>query len=208
MNTRPIIDVVRARSLGLRRETLAPNLFDLIAFVLIIAILTLVAHSAGAMRAPLSQLDIAPVRLDPMLLPEYALRTTLRMFAAMAASLVFTFLVATLAAKSRKAELVIIPALDILQSVPVLGFLTLTRTQAFSVWTIRSERSAMVPNLPSTRYSVRDVSDAEYYLRAGLFSFLIGHGCRLRSCLSPVRHEREIDPRLHPASEKGASWPR
>ncbi len=126
MSTRPIIDAVRARSLGLRKETLAPNLFDLIAFILIIAILTLVAHSAGGMRAPLSQLDIAPVRLDPMLLPEYALRTTLRMFAAMAASLVFTFLVATLAAKSRKAELVIIPALDILQSVPVLGFLTFT----------------------------------------------------------------------------------
>jgi NitT/TauT family transport system permease protein len=48
------------------------------------------------------------------------------MFAAILASLVFTFVVATLAAKSRKAELVIVPALDILQSVPVLGFLTFT----------------------------------------------------------------------------------
>ena len=54
------------------------------------------------------------------------MRTTLRMFAAIVASLLFTFVVATLAAKSRKAELVIIPALDILQSVPVLGFLTFT----------------------------------------------------------------------------------
>ena len=126
MTTRPILDAARIRSLGLRRDKLAPNLFDLIAFVLIIAVLTLVAHSAGEMRAPLSQLDIAPVHLDPGLLPEYALRTTLRMFAAMAASLLFTFIVATLAAKSRKAEMVIIPALDILQSVPVLGFLTFT----------------------------------------------------------------------------------
>ena len=48
------------------------------------------------------------------------------MFAAIVASLLFTFVVATLAAKSRKAELVIMPALDILQSVPVLGFLTFT----------------------------------------------------------------------------------
>jgi len=48
------------------------------------------------------------------------------MFAAIFASLAFTFIVATLAAKSRKAELVIVPALDILQSVPVLGFLTFT----------------------------------------------------------------------------------
>src|SRR5262249_42651465 len=54
--------------------------------------------------------------------------TTMRMFAALAASLIFTFVVATLAAKSRKAELVIIPALDILQSVPILGFLTFTVT--------------------------------------------------------------------------------
>src|SRR4029077_17430269 len=70
--------------------------------------------------------DVTPVRLDLRLLPDYALRTTLRMFAAMGASLVFTFVVATLAAKSKKAEIVIIPALDILQSVPVLGFLTFT----------------------------------------------------------------------------------
>ena len=35
---------------------------------------------------------------------------------------------ATLAARSRKAAIVIVPALDILQSVPVLGFLTLTMT--------------------------------------------------------------------------------
>ena len=69
-----------------------------------------------------------PITLDPRNLPEYALRTTLRMFAAIVASLIFTFVVATLAAKSRKAELVIIPALDILQSVPVLGFLTFTVT--------------------------------------------------------------------------------
>src|SRR5262249_34888851 len=78
------------------------------------------------MEAPLSALDVAPVTLDPRNLPDYALRTTLRMFAAILASLAFTFLIAPLAAKSRKAELVIIPALDVLQSVPVLGFLTFT----------------------------------------------------------------------------------
>jgi NitT/TauT family transport system permease protein len=50
------------------------------------------------------------------------------MFAGVIASLVFTFIFATLAAKNRKAELVIIPTLDILQSIPVLGFLTFTVT--------------------------------------------------------------------------------
>jgi NitT/TauT family transport system permease protein len=50
----------------------------------------------------------------------------MRMFAAIVASLLFTLGAGALAAKSRKAELVIVPALDILQSVPVLGFLTFT----------------------------------------------------------------------------------
>jgi NitT/TauT family transport system permease protein len=80
------------------------------------------------MNLPLTNLHTAPIVLDPARLPEYALRTTLRMFAAIFASLLFTFVIATLAAKSRKAELVIIPMLDILQSIPVLGFLTFTVT--------------------------------------------------------------------------------
>src|ERR1700676_5433241 len=112
--------------LGLAPPGLLPNVYDGIVFILVFGIIIAVAHGAHEMKAPLSTLDIAPVTLDPRNLPEYALRTTMRMFAAIFASLLFTFVVATLAAKSRKAELVIIPALDILQSVPVLGFLTFT----------------------------------------------------------------------------------
>jgi NitT/TauT family transport system permease protein len=44
------------------------------------------------------------------------------MLVAMAASLLFTFTYATLAAKSRRAATVLVPLLDILQSVPILGF--------------------------------------------------------------------------------------
>ena len=62
----------------------------------------------------------------PAGLPVYAVRTTLRMFAALLASLLFTFTYATAAAKSRRAGLILIPILDILQSVPILGFLTFT----------------------------------------------------------------------------------
>ena len=65
----------------------------------------------------------AGLSLDYANLPYYALRTTLRMFAALAASLVFTFTYATIAAKSRRAEMVLISLLDVLQSVPILGFL-------------------------------------------------------------------------------------
>jgi NitT/TauT family transport system permease protein len=110
------------------RRQFAPNRFDLIALVLIGAAAVLVVHGAQQMNLPVGRLQSEPVVLDPRRLPEYALRSTLRMFAAILASLAFTFVVATLAAKSRKAELVIVPALDILQSIPVFGFLTFTVT--------------------------------------------------------------------------------
>ena len=112
--------------LGLGGDGFRPNLYDLAIFALI----------AGRLRADRPwcpgddgarrRLASEPVSLDPANLPGYALRTVLRMFAAIVASLVFTFVVATLAAKSRRAALFILPALDILQSVPVLGFLTFT----------------------------------------------------------------------------------
>jgi NitT/TauT family transport system permease protein len=110
------------------RRRFAPNRFDLIAFMLLGGLAVLVVHGARQMNLPLSTVHNAGVVLDPARLPEYALRSTLRMFAAIIASLLFTFVVATLAAKNKKAELIIIPALDILQSVPVLGFLTFTLT--------------------------------------------------------------------------------
>jgi NitT/TauT family transport system permease protein len=126
MNIRVPASNARAVPLGLGRRGLLPNLYDVVIFIFIAAAFVALAHGVREMEAPLAKLDLAPVTLDPAQLPEYALRTTLRMFAAILASLLFTFVVATLAAKSRKAELVIIPALDILQSVPVLGFLTFT----------------------------------------------------------------------------------
>src|ERR1700757_1294326 len=126
MSIRAAASHARSLPLGLGRRGLLPNLYDLIVFIFIAAAFVAMAHGIREMEAPLAKLDLAPVTLDPAHLPEYALRTTLRMFAAILASLLFTFVVATLAAKSRKAELVIIPALDILQSVPVLGFLTFT----------------------------------------------------------------------------------
>ena len=106
----------------------APSWADLIAFLLLAATAVMIIRGAGEMSEPLAQLRVTPVTLDPARLPEYAMLTTLRMFAALGASLLFTFTVATLAAKNRKAELLIVPALDILQSVPILGFLTFTVT--------------------------------------------------------------------------------
>jgi len=85
-----------------------------------------VAHVARGTMVPLNGPTATAMSLDPLGLPVYAARTTLRMFAALLASLLFTFTYATAAAKSRRAGLILIPILDILQSVPILGFLTFT----------------------------------------------------------------------------------
>ncbi len=105
-----------------------PNQYDLFAFALILAAFIAITHVSHGLTLPLTAPESTVVSLDYMRLPYYGLRTTLRMFAAIAASLVFTFAYATLAAKSRRAALVLIPLLDVLQSVPILGFLSFTVT--------------------------------------------------------------------------------
>ena len=111
---------------SLTARGLVPNFWDIIAFPLVFGLLLLAAKGARETLAPLSALEEPVVSLDPVNLPEYALRTTLRMLAAMIASLLFTITYGTLAAKSRRAELVLVPLLDILQSVPVLGYISFT----------------------------------------------------------------------------------
>ena len=114
---------IRPPSLG---QALRPNIWDIVALVLVIGAMVLIVYGGEQTVRPLSSLDVAPVSLDPANLPLYALRTILRMLLAIVCSIVFTFIYAALAAKSRRAELVLIPLLDILQSVPILGFLTFT----------------------------------------------------------------------------------
>jgi NitT/TauT family transport system permease protein len=103
-----------------------PNLWDAVAVLCVFGVLISFAQVARGTFAPLSAPEAVSISLDPIHLPNYAIRTTLRMFAALVASLIFTFTYATWAAKSRRARLVLIPVLDILQSVPILGFLSFT----------------------------------------------------------------------------------
>ncbi|MFL9871104.1 ABC transporter permease [Paraburkholderia megapolitana] len=105
-----------------------PNRWDFVAFPLIICLIAMAAIGFHESMAPISTLKTQVISLDPTNLPEYAMRTTLRMLAAMVASLTFTLVYGTLAAKSRRAGLVLVPILDILQSVPVLGYISFTVT--------------------------------------------------------------------------------
>jgi len=104
----------------------APSRFDLIALLLVVGLLAFFAEGSRGVLAPLTTLDVSPVSLDPSRLPWYAARTTLRMLAALALSLLFTFTYATWAAKSARAGRLLVPLLDILQSVPILGFISVT----------------------------------------------------------------------------------
>ena len=104
------------------------NRWDWALLPLVLGTLMLLAYGASQMARPYHVGDVLPLTLDPLSLPYYLLRTTLRMFLALGASLLFACAFAALAAKYRAAERVLVPLLDILQSIPILGFLSITVT--------------------------------------------------------------------------------
>jgi NitT/TauT family transport system permease protein len=78
------------------------------------------------MMAPFVAAHQPEISPSPAALPIYTLRTVTRMLAALVLSLTFTLTYATLAAKSRRFEMLSIPVLDVFQSVPILGYLSFT----------------------------------------------------------------------------------
>jgi NitT/TauT family transport system permease protein len=101
---------------------------DAIVVLTVLALLWLVAVLSGDMRVRFDELHPPELSLDVALIPYYTARTVLRMFIAFGAALLFTFSYGYAAAKSPRARKVLLPLLDILQSVPVLGFLSITVT--------------------------------------------------------------------------------
>ncbi|AMP36074.1 ABC transporter permease [Ralstonia syzygii subsp. celebesensis] len=108
--------------------TAPPNRFDLALLPIILAAIVLVAYAARQMNVPYTPGEPLSVSLDVAQLPYYLLRTSIRMLLALGASLLFSFAFAAIASRNRTAEKVMVPALDILQSIPVLGFLSITVT--------------------------------------------------------------------------------
>lgn len=108
------------------RERLLPNRWDALALIIVVSMIGLLASGAQQMHVPYALGEALPISLDPAQLPEYGLRTVLRMFLALMASLLFSFIFGAWAARSARAERIIIPMIDVLQSVPVLGFLSIT----------------------------------------------------------------------------------
>ena len=106
---------------------------DLLVLAGIVALLYGLLRLAPSLNAPFLPSQ-APARVSTDLanLPYYAARSLLRMFAGLVLSVVFTF--ATAAARLPRAEKVLIPVLDILQSVPILGFLSVTVTMFINLF--------------------------------------------------------------------------
>ncbi|WP_067537336.1 ABC transporter permease [Nocardia crassostreae] len=102
---------------------------DAAVFVGAAVLIWIVVKVSAGVDVPFDQADTpATISTDPAQLPYYAARSLLRMFAALGLSIAFTFVYATAAARLPRAQKVLLPGLDILQSVPILGFLSITIT--------------------------------------------------------------------------------
>src|SRR5215471_13122545 len=93
---------------------------DAVVVLAVFALLWLLVVLSGDMKAQFDELHPPSLSLDPEYIPYYTARTVLRMLIAFAAALLFTFTYGYVAAKSPSARRVMLPLLDILQSVPVL----------------------------------------------------------------------------------------
>ena len=101
--------------------TPAPRWVEFLLLCAVAAVTFGVTRAAAEWRAPLSpgfRISLAPIRL-----PYYAALSTLRMVLAYVVSLVFSLAYARFAASSKAAERVMLPLLDILQSIPILSFM-------------------------------------------------------------------------------------
>ncbi|MBF6327994.1 ABC transporter permease [Nocardia transvalensis] len=102
---------------------------DVVVFAGAAVLIWVIVRVSGGLTVPFDEHEtVTEVSTDAADLPYYAARSLLRMFLALGLSIVFTFAYATAAARLRRARTVLLPFLDILQSVPILGFLSVTVT--------------------------------------------------------------------------------
>jgi NitT/TauT family transport system permease protein len=107
-----------------RYEERPPRRFgaiDLVIALVLLAVITLLVIAASRWAAPLT--PVVTITLAPGMLPIYAGYSLLRMLLAYLLSLLFTLVYGHIAATNRRAEQVMVPILDILQSIPILSFL-------------------------------------------------------------------------------------
>lgn len=94
---------------------------DLLILLALLGVFTFLFAAATRWTAPLN--PVVSIDLSPTALPLYAGYSLLRMVLGYILSLIFTLIYGHIAATHRRAEAVMVPVLDILQSIPILSFL-------------------------------------------------------------------------------------
>src|SRR5713101_758154 len=106
------------------RKPYSPRRFgsiDLVVILVVIAAVSFLVLAAARWATPLT--PAVTINLSPSSLPSYAWYSLLRMILGYLLALIFTMIYGQIAATRRRAETVMIPLLDILQSIPILSFL-------------------------------------------------------------------------------------
>jgi hypothetical protein len=117
-----------ATQLGAAESKRSFTWIDLLVLIGLFGLLWSILHFGSGMVVHFDESQSLKISTSIRHIPYYAGRTLLRMWIAFGWSLIFTFAVGYAAAKSRIARAIILPVLDICQSVPVLGFLSVTVT--------------------------------------------------------------------------------
>jgi NitT/TauT family transport system permease protein len=99
----------------------APNIFDFIAAIIIFSVFSVLALSASEMVTPYQLGEPIKIVFTYQALVHYSFRTLLRMVLAMCLSVCMTLILGCLMAKNHRCRKVLLPIIDILQSVPPLG---------------------------------------------------------------------------------------
>lgn len=102
------------------------NIWDAFAITLVIWLFVALKNTMGYMYSPVPLSLGNTLSLDPIHLPEYAFRSIIRIFLALTASIIFSVIYALVAAKNKYLQKAMISLLDIMQSIPILGYLSFT----------------------------------------------------------------------------------
>jgi NitT/TauT family transport system permease protein len=94
---------------------------DLLILLSLLAVIAFLTSAAARWTAPLT--PTVTIDLSPAILPLYAGYSLLRMVLGYILSLIFTLIYGHIAATNRRASVVMVPVLDILQSIPILSFM-------------------------------------------------------------------------------------
>src|SRR6476659_7530581 len=101
-------------------------LANLCAVALVIATLTFFSWNGKLLSLPIAKIHPEVIRLNFSNLFAYSIHTIFRMIVGIIISLIFSICYATLASQNQKTEEIMIPMLDVLQSVPILGYISFT----------------------------------------------------------------------------------